>query len=220
MKKLEAIIFDMDGTIVDSMPFHEKAWSGFLEKKGKKYSTEEWNAIHHGTLLDIMPRIFGEGLHEQEYWDLGLEKEALFKEMYRGEVTPLPGLQALLESLKSAGIKTAVATAADRRNAGFTLDELGYHNYFNIVVTSNEVPAGKPLPDVYLFAAHCLKVNPENCIVFEDSSSGIESAHRAGMKVIGITTGIKDMSALPVEFSIPDYENINLADLQKLIADG
>ncbi len=215
-KKLKAVLFDMDGTIMDSMPWHDKSWKEFLQRKNLDFTPQLWAALHHGTLVDIMPRIFGESISLEDIWRLGMEKEAIFKELYRGNTEPLAGVKEFLLELRAAGIKTALATAADRSNANFALDELDFHRLFDVVVSSNEVPVGKPEPDVYLFAAHCLKSDPENCVVFEDSSSGIESGRRAGMKVIGVQTTIKDMSLLPVEKAIQDYTAISLKELNHI----
>ncbi|HSC53561.1 MAG TPA: HAD family phosphatase [Phnomibacter sp.] len=216
---LEAVIFDMDGTLVDSMPFHHKSWDVFFEHHGIKMTPEEFDKIHHGTLFDIMPRIFGDHISDEEAFALGSMKEAAFRDLYKDEIQPIAGLIQWLETLKAAGLKIGLATAADFTNADFTLDAIDIRKYFDCIVTSDTIKEGKPSPAVYVHAAELLGVSPANCIVFEDTVSGIQAGAAAGMKVVGITTGMKaeQMQALPVSFIIDDYHSIALHHLTDII---
>lgn len=216
---LAAVIFDMDGTLVDSMPYHYKSWEVFFEQQGIHMTHEEFDRIHHGTLFDIMPRIFGEHISDEESYRLGSMKEEAFRELYKHEIKPIDGLIDCLESLKSAGLKIGLATAADFSNADFTVDAIDIRKYFDCIVTSDIVKEGKPSPAVYLHAAALLEVDPKHCVVFEDTVSGIKSGIAAGMKVVGITTGLsaKEMSALPVSKIINDYKSLTIDQITSLI---
>ncbi len=185
---LQAVIFDMDGTLIDSMPFHAKSWFGFFEKKGISVSEEALQEKGHGTLYDIIPRFFGAHLTPEESYTLAMEKEELFREIYAPHMELLPGTREWLDLLKSKNIAIGMGTAADFTNADFTLDTLHIRSYFDTIVTSDLVPEGKPSPAVYLYVAEKLGVTPENCLVFEDTFSGVESGLAAGMKVAAITT--------------------------------
>jgi len=216
---LEAVIFDMDGTLVDSMPYHHKSWDVFFEHHGIQMTQEEFDKIHHGTLFDIMPRIFGEHISDEEAFKLGSMKEEAFRDLYKHEIKPIDGLIAWLDALKAAGLKIGLATAADFTNADFTLDAIDIRKYFDCIITSDIVKEGKPSPAVYLYAAGALGVNPKNCVVFEDTISGIKSGIAAGMKVIGITTGMsaKEMQALAVSKIIDDYQSLTIDRITSLI---
>lgn len=214
---LEAVIFDMDGTLVDSMPYHYKSWEVFFEQQGIFLTKEEFDSIHHGTLFDIMPRIFGDISHEESY-RLGMLKEQAFRELYKHEIKPIDGLIEWLETLKKAGLKIGLGTAADFTNADFTVDAIEIRKYFDVIVTSDIVKEGKPSPAVYLKVADMLHVNPADCLVFEDTVSGIQAGLAAGMKVIGITTGLSKeaMQALPVSAIIDNYQSLSHHDITSL----
>ncbi len=215
---LEAIIFDMDGTLVDSMPYHHKSWDVFFEYHGIHLTPEEFTKIHHGTLFDIMPRIFGDHLTPEDSFRLGSMKEEVFRDLYKDEIKPIEGLVDWLQTLKAAGLKIGLATAADFTNADFTVDSIDIRKYFDTIVTSDTVQEGKPSPAVYLQAANALGVAPENCVVFEDTVSGIKAGHAAGMKVIGITTGLseEEMKALAVSKIINDYRSLTIEQITSL----
>jgi beta-phosphoglucomutase family hydrolase len=214
---LEAVIFDMDGTLVDSMPYHYKSWAVFFEQQGIKLTKEEFDSIHHGTLFDIMPRIFGDISHEESY-RLGMIKEQAFRDLYMHEIKPIDGLIDWLETIKNAGLKIGLGTAADFTNADFTVDAIDIRKYFDAIVTSDIVKEGKPSPAVYLKVAEMLQVNPAGCVVFEDTLSGIQAGLSAGMKVIAITTGLskKEMEALPVSTIIDNYQSLSPHDITSL----
>ena len=215
---LQAVIFDMDGTLVDSMPFHYKSWVAFLEQQGIQLQPEEFEKVSHGTLFDIMPRIFGDHITEEESYRLGMLKEATFRELYKHEIKPIDGLVEWLDTLKQSGLKIGLGTAADMTNADFTLDAIHIRSYFDAIVTSDIVKEGKPSPAIFLKAAELLQVEPAHCLVFEDTRSGIQAARAAGMQVIGITTGMsaEEMQQLPVANIIEDYRSLAIHHITSL----
>ena len=216
---LAAVIFDMDGTMVDSMPYHYQSWQIFFEQQGIQMTLEEFDRIHHGTLFDIMPRIFGSHISDEESFRLGSIKEAAFRELYKSEIKPIEGLVDWLQTLKDAGLKLGLATAADFANADFTVDAIDIRRFFDCIVTSDIVKDGKPSPAVYLHAAKLLNVDPATCVVFEDTASGVKAGVAAGMKVVGITTGMSrsDMEQLPVSKVITNYLNLKVQDIENLM---
>lgn len=216
---LSAVIFDMDGTLVDSMPYHTLAWQQFLAAHGISASADEVKEKGHGTLFDIMPRFFGHHITPQESYRLAMEKEAIFREIYAPHLKPLPGLVPLLQGLKAAGIKIGLGTAADFTNTDFTIDALQIRHYFDVLVTSDLVPEGKPSPAVYNYAADRLGVSPTTCLVFEDTFSGVEAAKAAGMKAIALTTMHTHAVWMgrPVEMAIDDYAQLQVSALEALM---
>ncbi len=183
---LKGLIFDMDGTLVDSIPYHRKSWLAFLDKYGINH--EKFYADNHGTIGEMIQRLFGNDLSEKEVVSLGEEKEALYREMYEPYVGPIPGLMDFLDKIKEAEVKTAIATMGDEKNIEFTLSQLGLMDYFDCVIGGHMVNRGKPDPEVFELAIGGLELHPSECLSFEDSSGGITSAKGAGTKVVGMTT--------------------------------
>ena len=178
-----ALIFDMDGTLVDNMGFHHRTWIEWAHREGLPGSNEEIWSQTHGTIREIVRRLFPDE-DDATRFARGERKEALYRELYRPHLRLIPGLSAILESAQKLTLPMAVATAGDRTNINFTLDGLDVRSYFDAVIGAEEVQHGKPNPEVFLKAAQKLGVTPENCLVFEDSTVGAEAAQRAGMPCI------------------------------------
>lgn len=181
----EALIFDMDGTLVDNMPFHRQTWLQWAPREGINLSEEQLLAQTHGTIGEIVARFFPAKSPEERY-AIGERKEALYRELYAPHLRLLPGLDDLLEWSLARQMPVALATAGDYNNINFTLDGLNIRRYFRALVGSEDVTHGKPHPEVFLMAAQKLGVAPEKCLVFEDSPAGVEAARRAGMKCVAL----------------------------------
>jgi beta-phosphoglucomutase family hydrolase len=182
-----ALIFDLDGVIVDSMPVHELAWQRYLESLG--FDGGDIPARMHGRRNDDIVRDFlGEAIDPHTVLAHGAAKERVFREMLRGRLLEnlVPGIAGWLDHVEGAPM--ALATNAERANIDFTLDGAGLRDYFDVIVDGSEVAQPKPAPDVYLRAAKLLKTAPGNCIVFEDSPVGVAAAVAAGMRVVGVRT--------------------------------
>lgn len=179
-----AIIFDMDGTLVDNMRFHHRAWLEWAQSEGvQRGSDAQFIAQTHGTVRDIMLRLYPEK-PESERRAMGERKEAYYREMYRPHLRLIPGLDEFLRAAQERSVPMAVATAGEQSNIDFTLDGTGSRPYFAAVIGSADVEHGKPHPEVFLKAAQKLGVAPRECLVFEDSTVGAEAARRAGMPCI------------------------------------
>jgi HAD superfamily hydrolase (TIGR01509 family) len=147
-----------------------------------------------------------------------MEKEQMFRDLYGPFMTLLPGTKDFFEILKSKKISIGLGTAADFTNADFTLDTLKIRSFFDLIVTSDLVPKGKPSPDVYLYAAERLQVDPKNCLVFEDTISGAEAGKTAGMKVGVITTmhSKEEWEAMDVDFIFSDYSMVDIDQIIRI----
>lgn len=186
---IKAIILDMDGTITDNMQFHLPVWERVVIEMGGSLQGEDLFKELYGKNEDIINRIFGENkftLEESVYW--GNYKEALYRELYKGKIVPLPGLTEFLKKAKQSGIKIALGTAGTPENIEFTLRELHIAEYFDVCIGRADVINSKPDPETFLKCAELLSVKPEECIVFEDVPKGVETALRAGMKCIVLKT--------------------------------
>ncbi len=184
-----ALVFDMDGVIVENHEWHFKAWLEFCRRHGLQLSEEEfYTKIFGGTNHDLLIRLFGNTLTESDIQRMGEEKEAVYREMYGPHVVPVTGVVEFIRSSKAEGFSVALATSAPASNVSFTLCHTGLQGMFEVIVESSQVRHGKPHPEIYLKAASLLQLEPRQCVVFEDSLPGIESAVIAGCKVIGVST--------------------------------
>jgi beta-phosphoglucomutase len=211
---VNGLIFDMDGTLIDNMAFHRRAWVAFLARHGFRLTEEEFEQSNHGTALEIIRRFFGAELPLDETQRLAQEKEALYREQYRPHLRLLPGVREFLTVARAQGRRIALATAGDGPNIDFILDGLQLRPYFDAVIGAEQVQRGKPDPEVFLLAAAALGVAPEDCLVFEDSMTGIEAARRAGMPAVGLATThpADELYGLGLQQIAADYTHIHLPE--------
>ena len=182
-----AIIFDMDGVICHTNPYHTKAYQKFFAKRGLYPTDEDFVQHMYGkNNRYILSHFLEREIVGQEFIDLENEKEELFREIYAEEIVPIPGFLEFLDKLKEAGFHTGVATSAPKSNLELIMGALGFGSKMGSVLASENVKEHKPDPEVYLKSAANLGVANENCLVFEDSHSGVSAAINAGMKVVGV----------------------------------
>lgn len=189
MTSPHAFIFDLDGTLTDNMRFHMEAFARFVERHGLASLRPEDRARFDGKRnRDIFPALMGRELTEDEQRRFAAEKETAYREISAGKLEPVRGLDRLLAVADAGGIKTIVATSAPLPNVEHTLSALKLSHLIPSAVRSDDVPHGKPFPDVFLTAAARVSVEPGECIVFEDAALGIVAAKRASMTAIAMTT--------------------------------
>ncbi len=209
-----AVIFDMDGVIINSNPPHKIALRQFCEKYGYKLSDEELvNKIYGRTNKEWIATLFGKPLTATELSTYGEEKEKIFREIYKKDMIALPGLENFLKKLEENKIPKAIGTSAPRSNVNFVLDELHLKKYFEIILDESNVQHGKPNPEIYLKVAARLQFPPEHCIVFEDSLSGVAAAQAAGSKVVGVTTTHSKEELAHTDFVIDDFVGLDPVEL-------
>ncbi len=183
------VIFDVDGTLLDNMPFHIEAFNAFNANHGLPALTHERRAWMDGKRnSDIFPGLFDRPLTRAEVLAMSEEKESTYRRLSSGRLTPLAGLMRLLDALDARGVPVALATSAPRENIAHTLGELGLLSRLGVIARSDEVAHGKPEPDVFLEAARRLGVPANHCLAFEDAPAGIVAARRAGMICVGVAT--------------------------------
>lgn len=182
-------VFDLDGTLVDNMALHARAFLAFVARHGLPPFDEAARGRFDGRRnRDIFPDLFGRPLSEAELRRYSGEKEAHYRELSRGKLVPQRGLLRLLDRLEARRIPAGIATSAPRENVPHTLRELGLSARLPRVVRSDEVARGKPFPDVFLEAARRIGVPARDCVAFEDSPAGVIAAREAGMGVVAMTT--------------------------------
>jgi len=210
------ILFDMDGVIADTNPFHKTSIQQFCKRHGIDASDDFLKEKVYGRVnKEWIPNLFGT-LGEEEVNILANEKEQLFREIYAPHLSAVDGLIEFLQLLQENGIKAAVATSAPLENANFILDGLNIREYFDAILHSADVEQGKPHPEVYLKAAAALDKLSAECIVIEDSISGVQAGKAAGSKVIGITTTHEGREFGSIDLVISDFLGLDMAQLTTL----
>ena len=167
-----ALIFDMDGTMIDNMMVHHRAWQQKLKNLGLDLSIAEVKRDLHGVNAEIIKRLFGNKYSDTEIQEIAWDKEAQYRDMYAGEVKLLPGLDIFLKQAKNLGVPMGVGTAAPLENMDFILDTLGLRSYFSALIHAGQVENGKPDPEVFSKVADQLNIPLKECIIFEDSPTG------------------------------------------------
>lgn len=185
---MNALIFDMDGVLADNSDFHVQSWTEYSRQYGRELSVDDVKRRLGFNNREYMRFVLDREPTEAEVIKSTVEKEALYRKIYESHLVAPPGLIALLEAAKQAGIVCGVATSAPEDNVRFVLDGLSIRHYFKEIVDASQVKNCKPDPEIYVLAAKRLGVPPSHCLVFEDAIAGIQAGNAAGMRVIAITT--------------------------------
>ncbi len=215
---MAAFIFDIDGTIIDSMPWHGRSWQVFLERHGLAYEGDGFLRRTAGRSgVEMMRELFGP-MDDAAAWTLAHEKESLYRELFAPAFREIAGFREFARRARADGIRIACATAGDAENIAFALRHLGMEGEFNGVAGAHDVCHGKPAPDLFLLAARRIGADPHECVVFEDAPLGIEGARRAGMKAVAVTSGesAARLAGAHVLTAIADYREIAPQTVVKL----
>jgi beta-phosphoglucomutase len=188
MNNPKAFLFDLNGTIVNDMDFHIRAWHRILNGLGAALSLERTKQECYGKNDELLERIFPGRFSPDEKQVMSIEKERKYQEDFRPLLKPIEGIPVFLEKTKQAGVPMAIGSAAIMFNIDFVLDGLDIRPYFDAVVSAEQVVESKPDPETFTLCADLLGVAYKNCVVFEDSPKGVEAAARAGMQSVVITT--------------------------------
>lgn len=203
---VKALIFDMDGTMIDSMPWHQKSWVAFCERRGLDIDVPDLMRRTTGrTGIECMVELFGGISREQAQAHVD-EKEGIYRELFAPVFAEIPGFKAFLGQAQSRGLAVGVGTAGDRHNQAFAYRHLALGQTLTTVGGDEGLP-GKPEPAIFLEAARRIGVAPEHCIVFEDAPLGIEAARRAGMRAVAICSShaADELGGPHVLARVPDY---------------
>jgi beta-phosphoglucomutase len=184
----EAVIFDLDGVLVDTGWAHKQAWFALAEKQGVDISDDFFAATFGMTNDRILPMLFGRPLSSRQLKQLSDWKEQLYRRIIADKLAPDERLEALLAGLKKAGLSLAIGSSAPKANLDLIRERLRFDRYFDAYVTSKDVTEGKPSPQVFLKAAIKLSIPPRGCVVVEDAVAGVEAAKAAKMAVIALAT--------------------------------
>ncbi len=187
--EVEALIFDMDGTMIDSMPYHAKSWVAFTHRRGLTIDLEDLMRRTTGrTGHECMCELFQRDISKSESWEMIEEKELLYRGLFAPMFSEVAGFKKFSQRAFQMGLKVGVGTAGDKHNIAFALSHLKLQTQPDAVVGGDEGLPGKPAPAIFLEAARRMNAKAEACIVFEDSPFGIEAARRAGMRAVAVCT--------------------------------
>lgn len=214
---IKAVIFDMDGVLIDTEPLSDFYYYEVLKKKGVTVTIEDFEVLR--------------GANHKTFWVYFSEKyniphpsEEEKHQMRREYITflktkkpePFPGLVKLLEGLKKKGIKLAIGSSASKYRIGEQVKILKLTKYFKTIVSGEEVKHGKPHPEIYLKAAEKLGVDPENCVAVEDAKNGVESAKGAGMKVLGFKPDSNSQDVSKADMVVKKFESVTVESILRL----
>ena len=208
----------MDGTMVDNMMVHHRAWQQVLKEHGVPLELEEVRQKIHGINEEILERLFGDKYTPEERSKISWQKESMYREIFLKDLKLIDGCAEFIESLYVQQIPMVVASAAPPENVDFVLDNLDIRKYFSATFHSKSVSFGKPHPEIFLKACAALELEPAECVVFEDSPTGAKASANAGCQTVIITTTHE-----PTEFAgisgiidfIDDFNQLDLTQLAK-----
>jgi beta-phosphoglucomutase len=217
----EAVIFDMDGVLVDTYHAHFRSWLAMAEAEGLSFTEAQFAPTFGRTSREIIAAFWGDGRYDDAaIAALDAQKEAAFRDLVAADFPAMPGARELLRSLRAAGFALAVGSSGPPENVELALDRLGCGELFGAVVTGRDVVRGKPDPQVFLLAAERLGVAPSRCAVVEDAPPGIAAARAAGMCSIGLaSTGRTRDELAAARLVVGALAELNPARVRALIAE-
>ena len=197
----KALLFDLDGTLVNNMMVHHRAWQQKLKELGLDYSLERVKEEIHGVNLEILENLFGDRFTHEERKQIAGDKEAAYRDIFAAdfEANIVPGALAFIRQAYEAGVPMAIGTAGPKENAEFVVANLGIGDLMGHLVHSGMVSKGKPDPEVFQQGADVLGVDLKDCIIVEDSVTGAKAANNAGCPVVVLTTTHHEPEFLELE---------------------
>jgi len=215
MSLIRAVLWDMDGTLVDSEEFHWESWRRAMASEGVVISHQQFLASFGQRNDSILSRWLGPAATPERVEQIAEAKEELYRQLIRRHgISPLPGVEYWLHRLQREGWRQAIASSAPRANIDVVLAALSATDIFQGIISAEEVKHGKPDPEVYLAAASRVGAPPERCVVVEDVAAGVEGARRAGMKSIGVS---RIGAPLPADVAVRSLELLDADAFAQLL---
>lgn len=210
----------MDGTLVDNLAYHFKAFDAYIEREGftlLEPVTLKINGMHSN---DIFPMLLGDEVVAEYGIDrLHHEKETVYRDLYRPHIKPVEGVVELIKMAKAAGVKCAIGSSGCRENVEMIIEGLGLAELIDASISGSDVTHGKPHPEIFIKAYEALGLKADECIVVEDAIIGIKAGLAAGCKCIAVTTTAtaEVLTEEGASLCVADYTNLSLATLNCLL---
>jgi len=215
LKPIQAVIWDLDGVIIDSADEHRRAWQRLAREEGITMTDADFWATFGKRNDDIFSQIWG-NLPPERAKELADRKEMYFRELIRESAKPLPGSIELMRGLHDASFAQALASSTPIENIQVISDILDLKRYLSVIISGETVARGKPAPDIFLKAAEELHKDPAVCLVIEDAVAGVEAAHAAGMRCIAVA-GNRDLPGLrKAELMVKDLTEVDVERIQAI----
>ena len=212
-----AVLWDLDGVIVDSGPYHLRSWEAVFSKRGVPFIEDDFRPVFGMRSVEIIRRFLGPAATDAEVETIYREKEETYRSLVKGNIRVLPGVLALLRGLDVVGFRQALVTSAPAENVDLVAGTLGIRKFFARIVTGRDVTEGKPNPQGYLLAAAQLGAPPADCVVMEDAVAGVQAARNAGMKCIAVTTTNPAEKLAAADIIVSSLAEIGVADIKRLL---
>lgn len=217
----QAVIWDVDGTLVDTAEMHYAAWTALAQEIRKPFDRPAFAATFGKRNPEILRQLWGDHWTEADIAELGERKEILYRDAAQHGVDLLPGVRPLLEGLHAAGIRQAIGSSAPRANVDLILRLTGTAPLFAALVSMEDTQRGKPDPQVFQVAAARLGVLPPHCVVVEDAVAGVQAAKAGGMKCIAVTFvghhPEEKLKAAGADWIVPSLEQVSVAGVRNLV---
>jgi len=217
LDKTKAIIWDMDGVIADTAPYHCGAWQEVFQKRGVNFTEDNFKHYFGQRNDTIIRNTLGNELPPSEIEIIAADKEQSYRQRVKKNIRALPGAIRLIKSLKGYGFLQALASSAPAENIQLVLHGLDIESFFQAIVSGREVKEGKPSPQCFLLAAKRLGVKPQNCIVIEDAVAGVAAAKSGGMRCIAVTNTHPKANLSKADLIVDTLETIMVGDLDNLL---
>jgi beta-phosphoglucomutase family hydrolase len=213
----KAVIWDMDGVIADTAPYHLQAWQEAFRRRGVRYTEDDFKRNFGKRNDSIIRSVLGSRVPLAEMEAIAAEKEELFRRWAASRIRPLPGAIELMQALREHGFAQAMGSSAPLENIELVTRRLGIAGFFRVIVSGREVTEGKPSPQVFLRAAERLGARPEDCVVIEDAVAGVSAAKRAGMSCIAVTSTNSRDKLSGADLIVDTLEEVTVAGLASLL---
>jgi beta-phosphoglucomutase family hydrolase len=214
----KAVIWDMDGVIADTAPYHLQAWQEVFRRRGVRYTEDDFKRNFGKRNDSIIRSVLGSRVPLAEMEAIAAEKEELFRRWAASRIRPLHGAIELMQALREHGFAQAMGSSAPLENIELVTRRLGIAGFFRVIVSGREVTEGKPSPQVFLRAAERLGARPEDCVVIEDAVAGVSAAKRAGMSCIAVTSTNSRDKLSGADLIVDTLEEVTVAGLESLLS--
>ena len=217
MTRSKAVIWDMDGVIADTAPYHFQAWGEVFRKSGVDFTEADFKRNFGQRNDTIIRNTSGKQISESEIEAIAAEKEEIFRGLVRQNIRPHRGAVELIRSLREHGFRIALASSAPIENIRLITQGLGIDSYFHSIVAGRDVAEGKPSPQGFLLAAERLGVEPGDCVVIEDAIAGVAACKSGGMQCVAVTNTNPREKLAEADLIVDSLEEVTVNDLEKLI---